>query len=331
MAAMLNRANILIIIIVLSLLFACFPANATKISAAANARTMVGTEYLPYGISGDATAYSTLLSGLPCGFTIGNSLTKSGCALNTTQPADRNVSITSDTITATDSGKIIVYSNVSPTAVGIASASSTGLTQGFGVYLNVAAGAGTVTLTPVGSLINGASTLALAAGTGCYIRSDGTNYLPDLSNCTALLAPSAFTNALIASNITGTFNQSVLPANTKHRVVGLTVDGGGSAISTGVKGYYRVPFAGAIVGYSLISDLSGSTVVDIWKAAGAVPTVSNTITASALPTLSSSQFLNSTTLTGWTTTVAVGDVIGFNINSASTMTRLTIQIYIDTN
>lgn len=116
--------------------------------------------------------------------------------------------------------------------------------------------------------------------------------------------------------------------NTKLRTVGTTVDGGGSAITTGQKGYTIVPYAGTITGYTLIADQSGSCVIDIWKTSNAVPTVANTITASALPTLSSAQYLNSTTLTAWTTSVSVNDVFGFNVNSASTITRVSLIIFI---
>ena len=244
---------------------------------------------------------------------LGACLSNSGSTLNTTQPAARNVLITTDTITSSDACGTIVYNNASAIAASISAASTAGLTQGFGFVANNI-GAGTVTITPTTSTINGASSFAIPQNTGCYVYSDGTNYQIDFASCSAL--PIANGN---------------LPANLKYRVVGLTIDGGGTVLTTGQKGYYRVPFSGTITGYSLVSDISGSTVIDVWKSNNAVPTVANTITASALPTLSSSQYLNSTTLTGWTTSVAAGDVFGFNINSASTLTRVTLELYVTTN
>ncbi len=77
-----------------------------------------------------------------------------------------------------------------------------------------------------------------------------------------------------------------------------------------------------------MADQSGSIVVDIWKLNAAIPTVANTITASALPTLSSSQYINSTTLTGWTTSVSANDVFAFNVNSASTLNSFSIVLFI---
>lgn len=106
--------------------------------------------------------------------------------------------------------------------------------------------------------------------------------------------------------------------------IGITIDGGGSAITTGIKGYIEVPYPCTINRATMLADQSGSAVVDIWKAAYASypPTVSNTITAAALPTISATNKSQDSTLTGWTVTVAAGDILGFNVNSASTITRL---------
>lgn len=111
--------------------------------------------------------------------------------------------------------------------------------------------------------------------------------------------------------------------------VGIVIDGSGSAITTGQKGYVKCPYAGTITAAYLVADQSGSVIIDVWKiASGGIPTVANTITASALPTLSSAQQSTNSTLTGWTTAVTVGDVFGFNVNSASTVTRVTLQLLI---
>ena len=89
------------------------------------------------------------------------------------------------------------------------------------------------------------------------------------------------------------------------------IDGGGSAITTGVKGSLPVPFACTITGWELLADQSGSIVVDIWKDARAnyPPTIADVITASAKPTLSTQTNARSTTLTGWTTSIAAGDIL----------------------
>lgn len=106
------------------------------------------------------------------------------------------------------------------------------------------------------------------------------------------------------------------------------IDGGGSVITTGLKGFLEVPFAMTLTGVTILADQSGSAVIDIWKDtyANFPPTVLDTITASAKPTISSAVKTKDTTLTGWTTSVSAGDILAFNVDSASTVQRLTIAL-----
>jgi hypothetical protein len=134
-------------------------------------------------------------------------------------------------------------------------------------------------------------------------------------------------NALKA-RVNGTTVNLSAGTSSSTRVVGLVIDGGGSAISTGVKGYTRVPFAGTISKVTMLADQSGSIVVDVWKDtyANYPPTDADSITASAPPTISAATKSEDATLTGWTTSVSAGDVFGFNVDSASTVTRVSVLI-----
>lgn len=109
---------------------------------------------------------------------------------------------------------------------------------------------------------------------------------------------------------------------------GITIDGGGSAITTGNKGYLTIPYGGTITGWKMISDQSGSCVVDVWKTANTIPTSSNTITGTEKPTLSSQQISSDLSLSTWTSSVSAGDVFAFYVDSVSTITRLNLSIYI---
>lgn len=111
-------------------------------------------------------------------------------------------------------------------------------------------------------------------------------------------------------------------------VLGITIDGAGSAISTGVKGFLRVPYACTITKATLLADQSGSCVIDVWKDsyANAPPTDTDSITASAPPTLSGAAKSEESALTGWTKSIAAGDVLAFNVNSAATVTRVTLLL-----
>lgn len=108
------------------------------------------------------------------------------------------------------------------------------------------------------------------------------------------------------------------------------IDGGGSAITTGAKGDLTIPFNCTINNWTLLADQSGSIVIDIWKStyANSPPVVANTITGSALPTLSSAVKNQSSTLTGWTTTITSGDVLRYNVNSITTTTRATLALQV---
>lgn len=119
-----------------------------------------------------------------------------------------------------------------------------------------------------------------------------------------------------------------MASNTLISTVGITIDGGGSAITTGVKGYVEVPFAGTITQWTLLGDVSGSMVLDVWKDtyANYPPTVADTITAAAKPTITAATKGQSSTLTGWTTSISAGDTIGFNVESCSTITKATLVI-----
>lgn len=115
---------------------------------------------------------------------------------------------------------------------------------------------------------------------------------------------------------------------TNTRTLGIVIDGGGSAITTGIKGDAYVPYACTITAVTMLADQSGSIVVDIWKDtyANFPPTGADSITASAKPTISSATKSQDTTLTGWTTSVAAGDILRFNVDSATTVTRLTLAL-----
>lgn len=104
------------------------------------------------------------------------------------------------------------------------------------------------------------------------------------------------------------------------------IDGGGSAITTGLKGGIISDVAGTITKVTTLAldNLSGSIVVDIWKDtyANHPPTVADSICAAAKPTITAATKAQDSTLTGWTPSIAVGDELFFNVDSASTLTRV---------
>jgi hypothetical protein len=115
-----------------------------------------------------------------------------------------------------------------------------------------------------------------------------------------------------------------------HELAGidLIIDGGGSAIPTGFAGRVNIPFACTIVSIRLEADQTGSIKIDIWKDSYAnyPPTDADTITGANEPEISSGIKDEDTTLTSWTKTLSAGDILYFNVDSASTITNCTVSL-----
>lgn len=139
-------------------------------------------------------------------------------------------------------------------------------------------------------------------------------------------------SGVVTDVLKGDGTWGAVAATPRIGAVGLVIDGGGAVITPGVKGFLRVPFACTITGVTLLSTdpavTAGSIVIDIWKDtyANYPPTVADTITASAKPTLSSAIKSEDATLTGWTTAIAAGEVLGFKVDSVTTLTRVALSL-----
>ena len=114
--------------------------------------------------------------------------------------------------------------------------------------------------------------------------------------------------------------------NLATSTINFIVDGGGSVIVAGSKGFLVVDYACTILNNTLIADKSGSIVVDIKKINYATFPTTVSICAAAKPTLSTAQKSQDTTLTGWTTAIAAGDILEYNVDSATTVTRVTLSL-----
>lgn len=117
--------------------------------------------------------------------------------------------------------------------------------------------------------------------------------------------------------------------NISTAAIGYAISGGGATITTGVVGVgLTIPFAATINSVTLQADLTGSIVIDIWKDtyANYPPTVADSICASAKPTISSGVKYTDSTLTGWTTSIAAGDVLYFNVDSCSTIQNVVLTL-----
>lgn len=114
------------------------------------------------------------------------------------------------------------------------------------------------------------------------------------------------------------------------RVVGVTIDGGGSAIAAGQKGYFWCPFGGTISAWTITGDVSGAIKIDVWKDvyANGLPTNADSICNGHEPEIAASGTVaQDTDLADWTTqTITAGDVFGFYVDSCATITRATLVL-----
>lgn len=103
------------------------------------------------------------------------------------------------------------------------------------------------------------------------------------------------------------------------------------AITTGVKARVWFPFACKITGWTILADAVGSCVIDVWKDtyANHPPTNADSIAGSEKPTLSSAQKNQDLTLTTWTQNVAAGDILFFNVDSASTVKQVFLGLALE--
>lgn len=110
--------------------------------------------------------------------------------------------------------------------------------------------------------------------------------------------------------------------------VPLLIDGGGSLIGLGIRGRLPISFLCDIQSVSLMGDQTGSIVVDIWKntPVNYPPTVDNTITASAKPTIDDDIYSEDSTLEGWDKEINADDILFFNVNSVVNIISCTVNL-----
>lgn len=139
--------------------------------------------------------------------------------------------------------------------------------------------------------------------------------------------PANSTKTLIWSGTTSSW--ILLGSGVTSDSIQFVIDGGGSAITTGVKGDLEIPSDFYITHVTMLADTTGSIIVDLWSDtyANYPPTVADTVCGSSFPTISSAAKSTTSTFTGWVTrTLLRGNTLRYNVNSAATITRCTISL-----
>lgn len=133
------------------------------------------------------------------GLTVGNGLAINSGTISPTYSINAQTGTTYTVNCSTDAASLTTFSNASSVAVTLPQATGA---CGSGFSFDVQnKGAGTVTITPTTSTVNGASTLVIAQNRGCSISSDGTNYQVDACNA---ITPASNLAASGVGGVTGT-------------------------------------------------------------------------------------------------------------------------------
>jgi hypothetical protein len=142
-------------------------------------------------------------------------------------------------------------------------------------------------------------------------------------------------NDLVELRLTAGFIDAI-----KKGSIVFVVDGGGSAITTGMKGFIELPFSGSIEAVRLFADLSGDIVFDIYKDTyeNYDPTIDqsgDSIVGTAPPTISSgfkSEILPAALVAGnWVRNFEAGEILYFDVTTCNTITKCTISLTVDRN
>jgi hypothetical protein len=180
------------------------------------------------------------------------------------------------------------------------------------------------------------------AGNGMVITKSGGTYvfsatsvvptlghLPDITSDRLLGRDTAGTGPPEELTVGGglTFNASggvELSTNQRFRSLPVLFP----AVAAAQQQDFMIPLTCTISQVTMLANVVGSAVVDIWKDTyvNFPPTAADTITAAAKPTISATNKYQDSILTGWTKTVAAGDILRINIDSVTTITRLAIFI-----
>lgn len=116
--------------------------------------------------------------------------------------------------------------------------------------------------------------------------------------------------------------------NARFVTIGATFDGLGSVITPGTVCYVVMPHTCTLSAWTLVSDQTGSMVVDVWKVAygSFPPLVANTIVGADPPTITASRTGQNQAISAWTMAVTANDAFAFSVTSCSSITRATLSL-----
>jgi len=147
----------------------------------------------------------------------------------------------------------------------------------------------------------------------------------------AYVAPSIRTTGdIITASI---WNSDIYTNEPALAQTGFTViiEGGGAVVTTGAKNPFEVPFTLTLTSVTVTSDVTTTTVIDLWKCTYALYDVSthpvdgDSVTSASPITIAAAKKSTDTSLSGWTKAWTQGDWVLPNVDSNSAATKLSIS------
>jgi len=117
-------------------------------------------------------------------------------------------------------------------------------------------------------------------------------------------------------------------SGSRTEVVFFVINGNGSVISAAASGHKPVAITGTITKWEIVSNVSGSIVVDVKKSTYAGYDTFVSIAGTEKPTIITSTKGTDTSLTTWTTSVTAGDRLQAVVDSADINGIVVLAIYV---
>lgn len=192
-------------------------------------------------------------------------------------------------------------------------------------FEEVACGANEQAAVAVAGIVNVLTTSAALRGQ--YLRPSTTAGQAEPTD-----APQTGTFAWVLLALSSTMAQAVFMAGGQgvaggYYDINVLFNGSGTQPVLGVVGYVNISAPGTIVGVRMIADQVGSAVVGIKKASSLAGVPGSSIVSGAPPTLASARTAQGS-ISGWTTSIALGDVLEFSLTSISLITALTCALQV---
>ena len=138
-------------------------------------------------------------------------------------------------------------------------------------------------------------------------------------------------NEIVAGATPQGFMGGTWASPTAQSQIIFTIDGGGSAITTGEKTSVRIPYAGTLTGWDIVADQASTSTIDVWvdSYANYPPTNADSITNAHEPTISASIKGQDTDISDWSDVENhEGDYMTFNIDANDVAEKLVLTIYL---